>query len=197
MSNSPILADSTALPANGSAFLSRRDFFRRAPAAALATAAVLTTSAAVAVVALPPPAHASEAVLLDIERRLRELLARQEPLQLEAYRTGRLAAPRWGACPHPAVYRATSADERDATRRWKRAKRDYDKRVARINEQTGYAAALREQAEVKEQIDEIYGTEIWRTKAVTLVGLKAKARIAAMRGRMCASTIQDLIDLEI
>jgi hypothetical protein len=140
-------------------------------------------------------------LLLDMERRYKHVLQQIEVAEEEVGRCGRLVHEAHKPCPVPPdIFLSPQASDSEwakAEFHYQSARIRYAARCARIDEETGYSAAEEELKNLRKERDSIRMVEVWSVKAVDIQGLKVKARMAALWGNMCASTIQDLLDLAI
>lgn len=166
--------------------------------------AILAGVAAAPIAGLPALALGtapSESVrlLLDMERRYRDIFQQIEVAEKEAARCAEIAHGMFKPCPVPPdVYllRESKYWPR-AEYHYQRARVRYAARRARIDNETGYTAAQEALQDLMCERDRIRTVEVWEVKAVDIHGLKIKARMAALWGNMCASLTQDLLDLPV
>lgn len=181
--------------------LPRRGFLRRLATLPLIGGGVTLTGQPTAALAIPTAAvpHESVAALLDIEQRLKVVLPQVEAAEAEVGRTRRLANQRKRTSrplPRALAADASASEQFRAERNYERARKRYTARHKRIDEETGYAAAERVLAGLKQEEGDLF-SDVWTVKAVDLPGLKVKARIAAMRGHMDASITYDLLAIAV
>ena len=199
MSKPTAPADGGAMPAKGR--YNRRKFLRglaAVPVIGGATAIASSPGFGALAAAAPTEPHESVVRLLDIERRLIDLTAQVESAYCELDRTVRIARRAYGVAPQMRIKRFPGAESEwaAARHRLRRAEERFAARRQRIDQESGYAASSLALEALKTQRD-LVGGEVWFVKAVDIAGLKVKARMAMLKGGCCASTILDILDLNI